>query len=51
MKVPAKTYFATQEEMHTPEYAEYVKWEAEVWRLNHERNKRIESERRQLVDA
>jgi hypothetical protein len=39
MKVPAKTYFATPEEMHTPEYTEYVKWMSEVWRLNDERNK------------
>ena len=41
-----KVYF-TAEELHTPEYREYVKWVAEVWRLNDERNKRIAEETRQ----
>jgi len=35
-----KVYFAT-EELHTHEYKEYVKWVADVWRLNDEHNKRI----------
>ena len=39
-----KVYF-TAEEMHTPEYREYVKWVSECWRLNDERNKRIEFEK------
>ena len=39
MQIPSKTYFATPEEMKTPEYTEYVKWVSEVWRLNSERNK------------
>jgi len=37
-----KVYF-TAEEMHTPEYAEYVKWVSEVWRLNDERNKSLKA--------
>jgi hypothetical protein len=37
-----KIYF-TAEEMHTPEYAEYVKWMSEVWRLNDERNKSLKA--------
>jgi hypothetical protein len=36
-----KIYF-TAEEMHTPEYAEYVKWMSNIWRLNDERNKRFQ---------
>jgi hypothetical protein len=32
-----KIYF-TAEEMHTPEYEEYVRWMSNVWRLNDERN-------------
>lgn len=46
-----KMYF-TAEEMHTPEYREYVQWMSNVWRLNDERNKRIEAEKRhrQLMD-
>lgn len=40
-----KTYF-TADELHTPEYAEYVKHTSEVWRLNDERNKRIAEETR-----
>ncbi len=39
-----KVYFAA-EEMHTPEYSEYVKRVSECWRLNDERNKRIEFEK------
>jgi hypothetical protein len=35
-----KIYF-TAEQLHTPEYKEYVKWMSEVWRLNDERNKSI----------
>lgn len=34
-----RTYFPKPEDLHTPEYSVYVKWEAEVWRLNDERNK------------
>jgi hypothetical protein len=37
-----KMYF-TAEEMHTQEYAEYVKWMSEVWRLNDERNKSLKA--------
>jgi hypothetical protein len=40
-----KVYF-TAEEMHTQEHVEYVKWMSEVWRLNAERNKRVEAEKR-----
>lgn len=39
-----KVYF-TSEQMHTPEYAEYVAWVGKCWRLNDERNKRAESEK------
>lgn len=39
-----KVYF-TPEEMHSPEYREYVKWVGECWRLNDERNKRIKEEK------
>jgi hypothetical protein len=45
-----KVYF-TAEEMHTPEYAEYVKWVSNVWRMNDERNKRIEAEKRASQNA
>lgn len=38
-----KIYF-TADELHTPEYAEFVKWVGEVWRLNDERNKRLARE-------
>jgi hypothetical protein len=37
-----KVYF-TAEEMHTPEYEEYVRWVSNVWRLNDERNKRLKA--------
>lgn len=40
-----KVYF-TAEEMHSPEYAEYVKWVGECWRLNDQRNKKIEEEKK-----
>lgn len=33
-----KMYF-TAEELHTPEYREYVLWVASVWKLNAERNR------------
>lgn len=33
-----KVYF-TAEEMHSAEYAKYVKWVGECWRLNSERIK------------
>lgn len=36
-KTPIKTYF-TAEEMHTPEYTEYVKWMSAVWKKNYEIN-------------
>lgn len=39
MPAPAKIYFATPEELKTPEYIEYVKWMAEVWKANSEKNK------------
>ena len=46
-----KMYF-TAEEMHTDEYRKYVQWVSECWRLNDERNRRIEAEKRhrQLMD-
>lgn len=44
-----KVYF-TAEEMHTPEYREYVKWVGECWKLNDERNKRIEAEKLELIE-
>jgi hypothetical protein len=44
-----KVYF-TSEEMHTPEYKEYVKWVSDVWRMNDERNKRIEKEKLDLIE-
>lgn len=44
-----KVYFTT-EEMHTPEYKEYVKWMSECWRMNDERNKRIEAEKLDLIE-
>jgi hypothetical protein len=40
-----KVYF-TADELHTAEYKEYVKWVGECWRLNNDRNKRIEEEKR-----
>ena len=36
-----RIYFTT-EEMHTPEYAGYVKWMSNIWRINDERNKRTQ---------
>lgn len=39
MLPPKKTYFATAEELHTPEYRECVLWEASVWKANDERNR------------
>ncbi len=44
-----KVYF-TAEELHTPEYKEYVKWVGECWRLNDERNKRIEAEKLAAIE-
>jgi hypothetical protein len=44
-----KVYF-TAEELHTQEYKEYVKWVSECWRLNDERNKRIEKEKMGLFE-
>ncbi len=44
-----KVYF-TAEEMHTLEYKEYVQWVSNVWRLNDERNKRIEAEKQALIE-
>lgn len=44
-----KTYF-TAEEMHTPEYKEFVEWMSNVWKLNDERNKRIEAEKQALIE-
>lgn len=44
-----KVYF-TAEEMHTPEYKEYVEWTSNVWKLNDERNKRIETEKQALIE-
>jgi len=43
-----KVYFAA-EKLHMPEYKEYVKWVADVWRLNDKRNKRIAEETQQSV--
>lgn len=40
----------TSDELHTPEYREYVKWVAECWRMNDERNKRIEKEKLDLIE-
>lgn len=44
-----KVYF-TADELHTPEYEEYVKWVGECWRMNDERNKRIEKEKLDLIE-
>lgn len=44
-----KVHF-TADELHTPEYKEYVKWVAECWRMNDERNKRIEKEKLDLIE-
>ena len=44
-----KMYF-TAEELHTSEYKEYVKWVGECWRLNDERNKLIEAEKKELIE-
>lgn len=44
-----KVYF-TADELHTPEYKEYVKWVGECWRMNDERNKRIEKEKLNLIE-
>jgi hypothetical protein len=40
MPAPAKIYFATPEELKTPEYVEYVKWLASVWKENSKRNEK-----------
>jgi hypothetical protein len=44
-----KVYF-TAEEMHTPEYKEYVRWMSNVWRLNDERNKHIEQRKQRMQE-
>ena len=44
-----KVYF-TADELHTPEYKEYVKWVSECWRMNDERNKRLEKEKIDLIE-
>lgn len=44
-----KVYF-TADELHTPEYKEYVKWVGECWSMNDERNKRIEKEKLDLIE-
>lgn len=44
-----KVYF-TADELHTPEYKEYVKWVGECWRLNAERNERLEKEKLDLIE-
>jgi phage pi2 protein 07 len=44
-----KMYF-TADEMHTPEYKEYVKWMANVWKLNDARNNRIKVENQALFE-
>jgi hypothetical protein len=40
----------TADELHTPEYKEYVKWISECWRMNDERNKRLEKEKMDLIE-
>lgn len=44
-----KMYF-TAEELHTSEYKEYVVWMSNVWKLNDERNKRIEAEKQAAIE-
>ena len=44
-----KMYF-TADELHTPEYKEYVKWMANIWKLNDERNARLEKEKLDLIE-
>ncbi len=44
-----KMYF-TADELHTPEYKEYVKWMSNVWKLNDERNIRLEKEKLDLIE-
>jgi hypothetical protein len=44
-----KMYY-TAEEMHTPEYAEFVQWMASVWKANDERNKRLQAEIKRMED-
>lgn len=44
-----KTIF-TAEEMHTPEYGEYVKWMSNVWKMNDERNKMIERRKQRMQE-
>jgi hypothetical protein len=44
-----KVYF-TAEELHTPEYKEYVQWMSNVWKLNDERYNRIEAENLALIE-
>lgn len=39
-----KVYF-TADELHTPEYAEYVRHTSEVWRLNDVRNKELQAQK------
>lgn len=50
MLPPKKTYFAMPEELHTPEYREYVQWTASVWKANDERNRRIEQEKQRIQE-
>lgn len=40
----------TPEELHTPEYKEYVKWIGDCWRMNAERNVRLEKEKLDLFE-
>lgn len=40
----------TVDELHTPEYKEYVKWISECWRMNDERNKQLEKEKMDLIE-
>ena len=45
-----KIYF-TPEEMHTPEYKKYIQWVADCWKLNDERNKQLESDKRATIKS
>jgi hypothetical protein len=40
----------TPDELHTPEYKEYVKWVGDCWRMNDERNTRLEKEKMDLIE-
>lgn len=40
----------TPDELHTPEYKEYVKWVGDCWRMNDERNTRLEKEKLDLIE-